>query len=179
MQPGDAAAVIYSHSALTLRSRFPEHPVRRPTPGNVCPESTRHDGWLSRTFSCATSSVGTRHGGRRQSPGRECARSFRCGLVRRLVVFFTVARTGSPHCCRCLRAASPMDCQLALRRRGVSLSALAAAVSGMGERGSLLLRLQLVRAVATASLLLLAKAVREGKLGRRCAGRNVAGKAAR
>ena len=66
MRPGDAAAVIHSHSALPLRSRFLEPPERRLAPRKVCPGSTRHDGCLSRTFSCAASSVGTRHGGRRQ-----------------------------------------------------------------------------------------------------------------
>ena len=54
MRPGDAAAAVHSHSALTLRSRSSEHPARRLASGEVCPESTRHDGWLSRTFSCAS-----------------------------------------------------------------------------------------------------------------------------
>ena len=54
MRPGDAAAAVHSHSALALRSRSLEHPTRRLAPEEVCPESTRHDGWLSQTFSCAT-----------------------------------------------------------------------------------------------------------------------------
>ena len=44
VRPGDAAAAVHPHSTLTLRSCSWEHPARQMAPGEVGPESTRHDG---------------------------------------------------------------------------------------------------------------------------------------
>ena len=144
MRPSDAAAAVHPHSALTLRSRFSEYRARRLVPGEVCPESTRHDSWLSRKFTCATLFGG--HAARRLATERMPAGSVCAALLCRSCWIGRLLHRGARE--QSLLAADARTRRLSESRYSAvpeslslflsllpSLAAASAApISGMGER---------------------------------------------